>query len=89
MIKFPKVHIAESVTNRILNIADGIAENASLVAHRDAPALVPDTAIQSAVLDARLSQPPSDALPAIDQSPDPGATASGAPLLDTLLTPGA
>lgn len=56
MIKFPKVHIAQSVVNRILNVAD------DLDTERSAPTIdvptVPDPAMAGARLDQALSAPP-------------------------------
>lgn len=84
-IKFPRMHIANSVVNRILNIADGIEESAPSVSV--APPVVPDTVeAQSTVLDAALATP-TPALPPIDQAPDAGATLGGKPLLATVLEP--
>lgn len=85
MIKFPRVHIAKSVVNRILNMADGMPNNA---APKPMAPRVPDTMAQGANLDAALSSPLDAALPGIDNAPEPGATASGKPLLDTLMQPG-
>lgn len=87
MIKFPKMHIAESVVNRILNVADGIPAQASQAVQNPPPPIVPETAQQGAMLDAQLATPPTDALPGLDQAPDAGATVAGKPLLDTLLEP--
>ena len=86
MIKFPKIHIATSVVNRILNMADGIPDVGSQ-ATRTAEPQVPDTATQSLALDSKLSLGPPGALPGIDQAPDAGGTLSGRPLLDTLVDP--
>ena len=89
MIKFPKMHIATSVTNRILNIADQVRPEPELTpdaVSARVPA-APTTTMQGAVLDQKLAQPPPD-VGEVEKSPDPGATLSGAPLLDTLLTPG-
>ena len=88
MIKFPKVHIATSVVNRILNIADGIPDAGSQAARIAPEPNVPDTATQSLILDETLASPIPGALPGIDQAPDPGATAGGATLLSTMLEPG-
>lgn len=88
MIKFPRVHIATSVTNRILDIADGIpAPTPPPDATRAPLAPGPSVAMQGAAIDAKLSQAPPS-VGTVENSPDPGATLSGAPLLDTLLTPG-
>lgn len=57
MIKFPKVHIATSVVNRILNLRDEVAARAAL-ASRDPQ--VPDPALAGDVLDAKLAQPTPD-----------------------------
>ncbi len=84
-IKFPKVHIATSVTNRILNIADGLPDSASQAISAPEPR-VPDTSLQSAELDSALATP-QPGLPGLDQAPDPGGTLTGRPLLDTLVDP--
>lgn len=87
-IRFPKHHIAKSVVNQILNVADGLPRNGS----QDDPVApipnVPSTAEQSVGLDERLSTPISEPLPGIDEAPDPGATLNGDRLLDTVLEPG-
>jgi len=86
MIKFPKVHIAASVVNRILRVADGMAP-APPPATTTPPPSVPDTASQSLALDSALATG-VPALPGIDAAPDGGATLEGEPLLNTVLTPG-
>lgn len=88
-IRFPKMHIASSVTNRLLNLADeleadGIASG-SLVRASAPP--IADTTMQSARLDAALSTPPAPAVPPIDHAPDPGQSLAGKPLLATMLDP--
>jgi len=56
MIRFPKMHIASSVVNRILNVADGI--NAQRPSNADrAPAAVPQPALEGAVLEQNLNAP--------------------------------
>lgn len=87
MIKFPQLHIAESVTNRILNIADGLPDRGSRASVPTPPPSVPETRDQGAAIDAALVQPLPAELPGIGESPDPGATVGGAPLLETLLEP--
>lgn len=83
-VKFPKVHIATSVVNRILNVADGLPAHASALSVPEPE--IPDTGAQSLMLNEQLATPPGE-LPGIDQAPDAGGTLSGRPLLDTLLTP--
>lgn len=78
------MHIAQSVVNRILNVADGLPDPG--IASAIVPD-VPDTAMQGIQLDQKLAQPVSPDLPGLDQAPDPGATAGGAPLMSTLLDP--
>lgn len=85
-IKFPKVHIATSVTNRILNMADGLPDQASSAIAAPEPR-VPETSVIGSDLDAQLATPPG-ALPGIDQAPDAGGTLAGRPLMDTLIDPG-
>jgi hypothetical protein len=81
-MKFPKLHIATSVVNRILNVADGLPSGAPAMPAPE-PRL-PNTSDQSALLDAKLESPIGE-LPGLDQAPDPGATAGGKPLLATML----
>ena len=53
-IRFPKMHLAESVSNRILNIAAGLPSLAPQLT--EAP-MLPDTELQSDSLDAQLNTP--------------------------------
>ena len=87
MIKFPQVHIATSVVNRILNVADGLPKNQAPAFPNIPPGGVPDTSTQSANIDAGLAEPGIAGLPGLDQAPDPGATVAGKPLMATLLEP--
>lgn len=58
MIKFPKVHIATSVVNRILNAQDAIATRmAAPVAEARGAPNVPDPAPLGATLDADIAAP--------------------------------
>ena len=84
-INFPRMHIANSVVNRILNVADGLEGAAPNAATPEPP--VPDTFIEGEQLDAALAAP-VPALPPIDEAPAPGKTLGGTPLLATLLEPG-
>jgi len=54
-IRFPKMHLAASVSNRILNVADGLP--AVLSDPVESPVL-PDVAAQGAVLDQQIATPP-------------------------------
>lgn len=54
-IRFPKHHIAESVSNRILNIADGLPSSPSMPM---AAPVAPDVPAQGEALDAQLNTPP-------------------------------
>lgn len=81
-IRFPKLHIAESVVNRILNVADGIDTGPS-----DTPAApaAPNPAaleVKGAALDFQLFQPPTGPLPGIENAPE---VALGKPVLPTLI----
>ena len=86
MIKCPKLHIATSVTNRILNIADGLPDQGSQALQTPSPQL-PDSTRLGQALDLQIAQQTPGELPGIQATPDPGALAQGAPLLDTLLAP--
>jgi hypothetical protein len=83
-MKFPQMHIATSVVNRILNVASGLPSGAPRMPTPE-PRL-PNTSDQSALLDARLESGLPD-LPGLDEAPDPGGTAAGKPLLSTMLDP--
>jgi len=64
-MKFPTMHIAASVVNRILNAHDEIEEGAraELAAAQVSPPKPPDPTLEGAELDVRLSQPPGGAAP--------------------------
>lgn len=83
-MRFPQIHIAESVVNRILNVADELEPVGQ--ADINAPPPVTDPTRQSAALDLALAQP-QPGMPPLDQAPDPGATVQGKPLLATILDP--
>lgn len=87
-VRFPRMHIAESVVNRILNVNDSLEEAriSTLTAPTRAQPRVPSVARQSDQLDAALAVG-VPALPGIGDAPDPGGTAAGDSLLDTVLTP--
>lgn len=74
-IRFPRLHVAASVTNRILNVADGIPNgNPRAVA----PPALPDVPLEGAVLDAKLNTPPAPAeLPEGGEGALLGAALSG------------
>ena len=86
MIKFPKHHIATSVVNRILNMADGIEADRVSAAPLNAPPLPDDIALQSQTLNTALQTPPAETIP-LNAAPDPGGTVAGKPLLATMLDP--
>lgn len=87
MIKFPKVHIATSVVNRILEVADGVAAVNASGTPRAPVTPVTTAPIQGAILDEKLAQATPD-VGTVDQAPDPGATVAGDNLMQTLLKPG-
>ncbi|HET7135188.1 MAG TPA: hypothetical protein VFJ25_04655 [Casimicrobiaceae bacterium] len=62
MIQFPKLHIATSVTNRILNVADEIARHRR-PSTKAAAASAPDQVPEGQALDAAIYAPkaPADA----------------------------
>lgn len=81
MIKFPKMHIAQSVVNRILNVRDGMPDTTPGLNITPAPEL-PDTLAQGQRLDLSLAQPNTAPLPGIEAAPE---VATGKPLLNTLI----
>ena len=88
-IKFPRHHIATSVVNRLLNVADELEADglgAVSVARANVPPVPGNVSLQSDALDQALHTPPAPTIP-LSQAPDPGATVSGSPLLATMLDP--
>ena len=54
-IRFPKMHVAASVSNRILNIADGLPP---AIPEMTAPPVMPDIEAESDMLTQQLATPP-------------------------------
>ncbi len=95
MIHIPKVHIAESVVNRILNVRDEIHSPGSVspgsgIAVPVAPVAVPDSTQQSEIVDQAisLSQPgivPELGEPGSDSAAVFGSVMQGGSALDGLI----
>jgi len=84
-IRFPKMHIATSVSNRILNIADGLP---SAVPEISPVPVLPDVTTQGQVLDAKLITPPEQTeLPAGADGDVVAAALSGESLTDAAIAP--
>lgn len=88
MIKFPRVHIAESVANRILNLWDDLQDSQAI---RDAAAAMPpaipdvpgNAPTEGMMLSQAIQQPPAQEL----QTPEgigPGVVARGEDLVEQL-----
>jgi hypothetical protein len=75
MIPFPKLHIAESVLNRIFNALDG--EMTSINPPMEAPD-VPDASAEGAAVETQLATPPAPAevAPGTEQAAGAGALES-------------
>lgn len=89
MIKFPRVHIAQSVVNRILNTRDELARSSQTpaVAAPTPPPAVPDPTLEGAELDNNLAQPPPADLPPLEATePAPDALASAVARGDNLIS---
>lgn len=82
-MRFPRLHIAESVVNRILNVSESLQDQQPTTV----PPVLPDPNVAGAAIDEALGTPQPE-LPAIGDAPDPGATLSGDPLMRTVLKPG-
>ena len=82
MIKFPKLHIATSVVNRILNVADGVEAKRLTMSEPPAAPDPQSLAVRGAALDFALMKPTPGELPPIDAAPE---VATGKPLLDTMI----
>jgi hypothetical protein len=84
-IRFPKIHIAESVSNRILNIADGLPSSPGLPMAAPVP---PDVPAQGAALDMQLQTPMVEAeLPAGADGAVVGAALGGDNLVNAAVDP--
>jgi hypothetical protein len=68
MIKFPRVHLAQSVVNRILNTRDELQRSSSAPAPPTPtpPPVVPDPTLEGAELDNNLAEPPPGELPGLE-----------------------
>lgn len=92
-IKFPRMHVAESAVNRILNVSEELRprsvpapEPVDLPMPEPRAPVVPDASLSGIQLDESLgAQTPE--LPPLEQTADPGATLQGDNLLDTLINP--
>ena len=76
MIKFPRVHIAESVQNRILNV-NGEIELGRLQLQGPPPPVpppnVPDPTLPGAVIDQKVMQPVPEDVPPLEAPAEPPA----------------
>ncbi len=79
-IKFPKYHIASSVVNRILNVADELGMPSELEVRE--PPNVPDADAMGNAIDAAATTP----VPALEGEGDPvtGTVARGDNLIDSI-----
>ena len=89
-IRFPKMHIAQSTVNRILNVAAGMPD---VVPKTARPPVLPDIGRQDQALTAQIETPPAPAeLPAGADGGVVQASLLGddlaAAAVDPLLTPG-
>lgn len=71
MIKFPRVHIAASVVNRILNTRDELEHSSPSAGDGGGtlevpPPVVPDPVVAGAVLEAKVNQPPPEDVPELE-----------------------
>ena len=82
MIRFPKMHIAQSVVNRILNVAEDI-DHQRTSEPLPPPMVSPEAvALKGAALDTQLFTPPQGPMPPIEQTPE---VATGKPALAALI----
>lgn len=88
MIKFPRVHIAESVKNRILNTRDELnSSRAPAAAAPPAPPpSVPDPELEGAELDNNIAQPPGELPPLETAEPGPDELAGAVARGDNLIS---
>ena len=84
-IRFPKMHIAESVSNRILNIADGLPSATPILTP---PPQLPDVGAQGDLLNAQLNTPlPPTELPAGTDGAVVDAALNGESLVSPAIEP--
>ena len=87
-INFPKHHIAESVTNRILNVWDDLRANDAAAAAAPAPPSpsTPDAiGMQGAQLDSALATPPPADMDGAIAAPTAGSVMAGEPPIEGIL----
>ena len=80
-IRFPRMHVAQSTSNRIINVARGLPAPAQ---GNPLPPELPDVTSQGQLLDAQLATPPGPA--ALPAGTD-GAVASASLAGDSLTNP--
>lgn len=86
-IRFPKMHIATSVSNRILNIADGLPSIVPAVGTQ--PPMLPDVGLQGDALNQQLNTPlPATELPGGTDGAVVDAALNGESLVSPALAPG-
>jgi hypothetical protein len=84
-IRFPGIHIAESTSNRILNIAAGLPAG---VPSPVVPPVLPDVTAEGDALNAQLQTPPVPTeLPAGADGAVVGAALEGTSLTDAAVSP--
>lgn len=74
MIKFPSVHIATSVQNRILNVRDELEGHGAQPKQPPAPVpppVLPDTELPGAIIDAKVNEPPPANVPPLETQEPP------------------
>jgi hypothetical protein len=86
--KFPRIHIAESVVNRILNINDTLQAGKEMEGIQgsmpDAPPSVPDPTLEGGAINMALAKPTEPVALGGATAPLAGAVAGGGDLLQSL-----
>lgn len=81
-VKFPRLHIAESVVNRILNVRDEL--RAGKIAPPSIPSVtqpaVPDPTIAGAQIDSQVTE----SVPPLEEAPEVVPIAQGTDLIEQL-----
>lgn len=89
MIKFPRMHIAQSVVNRIINIANQVPQNSEPAPVELLPN-IPDPTAQGAAIDQAINTPPGQsAMPVGGENAIVAASLEGASPAEAVAVTGA
>lgn len=80
-IPFPKIHIATSVMNRLMNAIEGEQSLSITTPEMQTPPIAPDPAMEGAELDTKLAQPAAS----VDVAPEDAPAAEQGAALNSVM----